>query len=322
MPKKLINQPHDKIIKTILDNKKEVMLLINKVLKLKEHDIILEEKDIEKYNRKFITTTFENSEADIVYKIKNKNIFFLIEHQSKIDYAMSYRIMKYSFEIMESAIDKEKLHTINYKYPKVYPIVIYTGDKKWNVSNSFEAKQSNLYGLNEINWLKYCLVDINKITEDKLLENNSFLGKILLIEKSKTQEKIINSIEKVINTKLTPTEKEILKNLIYYILKRSIPKQKVEEFLKILEKKEEVNMQWVERLCNAFDEKYEEGLKNGIKRGKNLGIEQGKNLGINQGILSVAKNMLKKNMKVEDIQECTGLSKKEIQDLKLQCSKV
>ena len=322
MTKKQVNQPHDKIIKTILDNKKEVILLLNKVLKLKEHNIILEEKDIEKYNRKFITTTFENSEADIVYKIKNENMFFLIEHQSKIDNAMSYRIMKYSYEIMESAIDEGNLHKSEYEYPKVYPIVIYTGDQKWNASISFEEKQASLHGLNDINWLKYGLVDITQISENELLENNSFLGKILLIEKSKTQEKIINSIEKVINTKLTQTEKELLKNLIYYILKINLPKQKVEEFLKILEKKEEVNMQWVERLCNAFDEKYEEGLKNGIKRGKNLGIEQGKNLGINQGILSVAKNMLKDNMKVEDVQKFTGLSKKEIQDLKLQCSKV
>ena len=62
-------------------------------------------------------------------------------------------------------------------------------------------------------------------------------------------------------------------------------------------------MKWVERLCNAFDEKYEEG----------------KSQGISQGILSVAKNMLKDNVKIEDIKKFTGLSKKEIQDLKLQC---
>ncbi len=74
-------------------------------------------------------------------------------------------------------------------------------------------------------------------------------------------------------------------------------------------------MKWVERLCNAFDEKYEEGIKQGISQG----IKQGKKQGISQGILSVAKNMLKDNVKIEDIKKFTGLSKKEIQDLKLQC---
>ena len=72
-------------------------------------------------------------------------------------------------------------------------------------------------------------------------------------------------------------------------------------------------MRWVETLLNGFDEKFEEGIKQGINQGINKGIDQ--------GILRVAINMIKKNMKIEDVQECTGLSKKEIQDLKLQYSK-
>ena len=80
-------------------------------------------------------------------------------------------------------------------------------------------------------------------------------------------------------------------------------------------------MRWVETLLNGFDEKYEEGIKQGVNQGINQGIKQGINQGINQGILRVAINMIKKNMKTEDVQECTGLSKKEIQDLKLQYSK-
>ena len=54
---KKITHPHDKIIKTILDNKEEVTLLINKMLNLEKHKKCLHTKDIEKYNRKFISTT-------------------------------------------------------------------------------------------------------------------------------------------------------------------------------------------------------------------------------------------------------------------------
>ena len=50
-----------------------------------------------------------NVEADVVYKIKNKNVFILIEHQSSVDYKMSYRIMRYKYAIIESAIDKKRL---------------------------------------------------------------------------------------------------------------------------------------------------------------------------------------------------------------------
>ncbi len=156
-------------------------------------------------------------------------------------------------------------------------------------------------------------MDISQISENELLENNGFLGKILLIEKSKTQDEIIESIEKVLTTNLKVSDKKLLKRFIYYILNKKIPEEKTEKFLKILDRKEENNMRWVETLLNGFDEKYEEGIKQGIS--------QGKKQGISQGILSVAKNMLKDNVKIEDIKKFTGLSKKEIQDLKLQCLK-
>ena len=64
---------------------------------------------MEKYTSSFVNKIFENREADIVYKYKNKNIFFLIEHQTKIDYSMPYRILEYEIEIMKSAIDIKKV---------------------------------------------------------------------------------------------------------------------------------------------------------------------------------------------------------------------
>ena len=85
-----VNNLHDKIFRKVLDNKKEAVQIINKVLK-KEDKIT--EKEIEKYTSSYISSNLRNSEADIVYKIKDKEIFFLIEHQTKIDYSMPYRIL-------------------------------------------------------------------------------------------------------------------------------------------------------------------------------------------------------------------------------------
>ena len=46
------------------------------------------------------------------------------------------------------------------------------------------------------------------------------------------------------------------------------------------------------------------------------GLEAGKEKGSKEGIISVAKNMLKANMKLEDISKLTGLSIIEIKELK------
>ena len=81
---------HDTIFKTVLDKKEEAIKFINKTLKLN-----IKEQEIEKYNSSFINKTFQNKEADIVYKMKEKEIFYLIEHQSKIDYSMPLRILEY-----------------------------------------------------------------------------------------------------------------------------------------------------------------------------------------------------------------------------------
>lgn len=75
---------------------------INKMLK-KYEEIIAEEKE-----KKFRTSEFNNIEADVVYKIKSKNAFILIEHQSSVDIKMPYRILRYKCAIIESAIDKKR----------------------------------------------------------------------------------------------------------------------------------------------------------------------------------------------------------------------
>lgn len=90
-----INNQHDKIFRKVLSNKKEATFVINKAIKISP-EIQLDE--IQEYKSSFVNDFLENKEADIVYKLKSQNIFFLIEHQSKIDYSMAYRIQNYKLE--------------------------------------------------------------------------------------------------------------------------------------------------------------------------------------------------------------------------------
>ena len=65
--------------------------------------------------------------------------------------------------------------------------------------------------------------------------------------------------------------------------------------------------------------KYNE-IENATNEGKALGIAEGKTLGIAEGIkqnkFEIAKNMLKKNMSLEDISEITGLTIYDIKKIK------
>ena len=92
----------------MLDEKENAVAIIQKALekmhnknsKVKPEQINV--KNIEKYNSSFINKIYQNKEADIVYKLKNREIFFLIEHQSKVDYSMPKRILEYQVLIMNS----------------------------------------------------------------------------------------------------------------------------------------------------------------------------------------------------------------------------
>ena len=66
---------HDKMFRKILNNEKEVAKLINQELDPEKE---VKAEDIEKYETKFVSSRYEDKEADIVYKLKDKEVFFLI----------------------------------------------------------------------------------------------------------------------------------------------------------------------------------------------------------------------------------------------------
>lgn len=136
-----INNKHDKLFKDLFSKKDEVAKFLNKYLGL---EITIKGDELEEYKTEFVTSLYEKRETDIVYKLKDKNIFFLIEHQSTIDRTMPFRINDYSNLIMRQAVDKRRMKDKYYKYPKVISIVLYTGNVEWNANLKLEEIQDAL----------------------------------------------------------------------------------------------------------------------------------------------------------------------------------
>lgn len=294
----------------VLDQKEEAVKFINKTLKLN-----IKKEEIEKYNSSFINKLFQNKEADIVYKIKDKNIFFLIEHQSKIDYSMPFRLLEYEVAIIRSAIDKSKIKNKSYKIPLVMPIVLYTGKQKWNANKYLEKSQEKIQGLN-IKIGNYSLVDINNYTEKELLEDNTFISKMMLIEKSKNTEEIAKTLEKIIN-KTHKEDKELLKSIIEIFLEEKIGIQKSTELIRKLESESDSMLAIVDMIRKENQMYIDMGRKEGKKEGKREGKKVGRIEGKKDTLREIAIKMLKKNLTEKEITEITGISKKELNNLKL-----
>ena len=216
---KRVNNPHDKIFRIYLDNREEVVKIINRKLELKRK---LEKEEIEKYNSSFVNKRYENRESDVVYKKKDQKIFFLIEHQTSIDYSMPKRILEYEIEIMESNIDHKKKMKKGEKLPAIIPIVIYTGRKKWDVAKYIEECQEKLEGGKIPGLGSYYIIDINEYSKEELEEDELFFSKILLIEKARTEEELIEILTDIAKKIKDEKAKGELKRMIYYIYREKI----------------------------------------------------------------------------------------------------
>lgn len=309
----LINQKvhnkHDKIFRKILDNKQEAANFINKTLKLE-----IKEENLEKYNSSFITNELINQESDIIYKLKNRNIYFLIEHQTKIDYSMPYRILEYENEILKSAIDYSKLKQKGYKLPLIIPIVLYTGKKKWDAKKYIKEIQENLEGYVETRFARYNVVDVNEFDDNELLNDKSFLTKAMLIEKAKDEKELIMYLKKIVagmnNNKNLYSEdiEEILIAIINLILKDRIGEKNAKELIK--------KIKGGNGKVLAVLDMLEENDKKIFVRGRKEGKEEGKEEGKKESKIEMTKAMINENIPIDIISKITKLTKKEINKLK------
>ena len=292
-----INSEHDKIFRTVLDKKTDVSKFLNKFLGLN-----IKTEELEKYNSSYIDLKFKNKEADIVYRIKDKNIFLLIEHQTKIDKKMPIRLLEYSAAIIESAIED-----IKYKpKPRVIPIVLYTGKIKWKIENETIEKQQFFKEVKLIDG-EFNLIDINDFSKKELLEDDIFITKMMLVEKCKDEIEMVQALEKIEN-KIKEEDKSTFRRIVKEIWSLRIG---TENANKILEKIEEGsgNMMAVMEMLLAENEKY-------INIGRQEGRQEGRLEGGKQKIKEIVQKMLAENFTKEMIMKITGLKKEEIEEIK------
>ena len=228
---------------------------------------------------------------------------------------MPFRLLEYEVAIIRSAIDKSKIKNKSYKIPLVMPIVLYTGKQKWNANKYLEKSQEKIQGLN-IKIENYSLVDVNNYTENELLEDNTFISKMMLIEKSKNTEEIAKTLEKIIN-KTQKEDKELLKSIIEIFLEEKIGIQKSTELIRKLESESDSMLAIVDMIRKENQMYIDMGRKEGKKEGKKVGRIEGKKEGKKDTLREIAIKMLKKNLTEKEITEITGISKKELNNLKL-----
>lgn len=297
------DKPHDKLIKQILKNKNELIGLINKFLNPKH---LLKENDVEKYTNSYITKKYKSKEADIVYKLKEKDVYFLIEHQSKIDYNMAYRVLNYCIDIVQEWKKEQKNKKIS-RYPTVVPIVIYTGTKKWNAYRNYKDQQIKVttYEKYRID-LKYNLIDVNEYTKKELLDINTMFGYAMLLEKSKDKKEFVKNMQSIIKKENDKERLENLSDILIYLFNGMMEEDIKEELIKMIEKK--VGDNDMESLVKRILDEEKRQMQEMERKGEKIGEQK--------VIIRIAKKLLELREDEEFVKKVTNIKDEELMKIK------
>ena len=297
-----VGKTHDKLFKDILNNEQEFVEVVNKFIiknrKLKKDEVI-------KIKNSYVTNTYNSKETDVIYKEKTNDVYYLIEHQSTIDESMPYRMLIYCTSILNDVIEKDKLKTKQYRIPTIIPIVLYTGEKKWNVPTKLTDKQIKTEINETILELKYILIDIHDMEEEELLKINSTFAYAMLIEKNKGKDNLIRILKKI--AKICDNEEKMLKmkGIIKYLLEPIIGTKTTKEILKRFEKKGgEPVMTAVDYLIADIEKEKREAREEARREARKEAIDEANT--------RIVKNMKNKGMEIKTISEMTELSEAEI----------
>ena len=283
-----IHNEHDKLYKSILSRPKEMLYAIKKATNIKE------DLDIIPVRNELVTVDFRGRQADIIYKLRDKEVYFLLEHQSTQDSEMPYRVLEYETQIMHNSFS---MHNFRQKFKaKVISILLFTGIGGWDGARSIVEIQeqfgyimkptADYEGIGEYN-----VLDIDELTEEELLKDDTLLSKAMLLEKARYEDELIDTLEKIIPM-IKDDERGLMIAAIRYILIKDLGKKQARKFIKELEGGIDMGV-FVNELRMNREKELERKRRDGEKTGK----------------LEDAKNMLKEKIDINIIEKVTGLKR-------------
>lgn len=188
-------------------------------------------------------------------------------------------------------------------YPLIYPIVLYTGNKKWDAPLTLGDSQEEYCDFPQLNYPKYNLVDVNNYSKEELIDEKSMIAKAMLFEKVETKEEFEKTMYLLMKRGLNKEEVKCIKMIFNYsnVINEKYPDE-AEKWREKINKKEGVDSmtQFEKFFIQIFDDRYQEAEEKGTKAEK----------------IEVVKRMLKMNMKDKEILHIARIDKNELQKLK------
>lgn len=266
-------------------------------------------------NDSFIEPSLKESITDVLYsaKINNRDgyIYILTEHQSSSDPRMAFRLFKYMLNIAERHLDT---HPGCKKYPFIYPIIYFNGDKKFtaplNLWDLFEDSE-----LVKATWSNdYKLINLRNIPDEQLKER-PWLAVLQILMKYIHEPNLLPRWKQLADILPEFADSNIGVNYVKSAVSYTLTKIKEDDKIELEEiLKSHLNPELGAKIMGSLAHHWKQ---EGIEEGKAQNIEVA-TLMIKEEKIILAKKMLSIKEPINKIIDFTGLTKREIEELQKQ----
>ena len=302
------NQKHDAGYKKVLSNKENFLRFIERYVH-EPWTADISRDDVELVNKSFVTDEYRLLDSDVIYKLKIGNsdvyFYFLIELQSRVDFTMPFRLLKYMVALLDEIFKNtpEDVRTRKgFKLPAVVPIILYNGDDNWTQVRKFSGytKNAEIFGDCIIDF-RYLLFDLKRTDDSALSSPEQLLDAVFSIDKERLMLKDGISPEELKEwwgkrtKKLSENDKFTLQGWILQILCKGVVTEEINEvFENSIKKGGNSPMKHVlEVVADRMEEKF---TRNGKR----------------QMALEIARKLRAEGIDVDTVARSTGLTVDEI----------
>ncbi|UNM01736.1 Rpn family recombination-promoting nuclease/putative transposase [Citrobacter freundii] len=256
----------------------------------------------------FIEDNLRTYYSDVLWSMKTSEghgyIYVVIEHQSRPDVHMAFRLMRYAIAAMQSHLDAGH-NTL----PLVVPMLFYHGiDTPYPFSLCWLDEFDNPTLARQLYLSAFPLVDITVVPDEEIMQHRR-IALLELIQKHIRQRDLMGLVDKLAALLVTGSANDSqLKALFNYLLIQHGHKPRFGRFMRKLAQRvpehKESTMNIVEKIRRA-------GQRKGMREGMQKGLVEGRR----EEALRIAHSMLDDGLPRAVIVRITGLSEDDVKSL-------
>ncbi|ATI65979.1 Rpn family recombination-promoting nuclease/putative transposase [Edwardsiella tarda] len=260
----------------------------------------------------FVEESLRPYYSDVLYTLKTQGgdgfIYTLIEHQSRPDKHMAFRLMRYAIAAMQQHLDAG-----HDTLPLVIPILFYQGQTSpYPYSLSWLQEFANPALARQLYCGDFPLVDITVIPDDDIMQHKR-IALLELLQKHIRQRDLAELLNQVVTLLLAgyTTEKQV-RSLMNYMFQVG-ETQNPEALLTTLASQVPQHGDTLMTIAEQLEQK---GMQKGMQQGRQEGRVEGLVEGRQEAQREMARNMLAIGIDHATIMQVTGLTAAELEQVR------